>query len=355
MAPRSWFTLAVGAAALVVLVASIACSGPAPGQTQQGPPAAQGNLELTKVEIATARDAQTATQLIIANAKGLFKKRGLDEVTIKYFSSGGELIQAMAGKSIHMGTPGGVPSSNARAGGVPIKVLAPVSDVTGPQKLVVKPGITKPQDLYGKKVGLLKGTTPELFFQSVVQRYGLDAGRIETVNLGPTEMVTAFSRGDLHAVFIWQPHALRVQRAGGNVLMTGTTSFMAGQEGPQRLFGDYAVFIVLDDFLAKNPRTIRAMLAALADATVFVQTNFDESAEIVGKELNIAVEDLKIILSENKYTMIVNQQFADDLNKLADFLHSRGVLKQQIKMSDAIDVGPMRDVRPEWVTLAPAK
>ncbi len=341
----------VGAVSLVVLLALAVSPAPAPPR----PAAAQGGVELTRVEFGTARDPQTATQLIIANAKGFFKKHGLEAVTIRYFSAGGELIQAVAGKSLHLGTPGGVPSNNARAAGVPIKVLAPVSDVTGPQKLVVKPGISKPADLYGKKVGLLKGTTPELFFQSVVQRYGLEAARIETVNMNATEMVAAFMRGDVQAVFIWQPNALKVQRAGGNVLLTGTTSFLAGQEGPQRLFGDYAVFIVSEEFLAKNPRTTRALLAALADATVYVQTNFDDAVEIVSKELNIPPDDLKIIMNENKYTMIVNQQFADDLDRLADFLYSRGGLKSKIKMSDSIDVGPLREVRAEWVTYAPKK
>jgi ABC-type nitrate/sulfonate/bicarbonate transport system substrate-binding protein len=308
-------------------------------------------LEMTALAIGTAKDPNLGTELVIAREKGFFKAVGLD-VELKYFPSGGDLSAAIVGGSLAVGSSGSTPTTTLRGAPFPIKILAQMSDISGAQQIIVKSEIQRPEDLYGKRVGMLKGTSSEIMVDSMARAYGLDLGKIERVSMGPTEMLSSFIRGDLQAVSLWEPHATRARKGGsGRILLSGTTSYVLGREGPSRIYGDHSTLFATEDFIRKNPKTVRAALEALARAVEYVERDPDGANVILAKEFGMSTEDMRDIMKVNRYQMVIDQVMVDDLNRIAEFLFSLGKLKSKQAVLEWIDTAPLRDVRPEWVKI----
>lgn len=239
----------------------------------------------TKIAIGTAKDPNLAAQVIIARDKGFFKEAGLD-ATISDFPSGGDLMAAFVGGSVQIATAGATPVITLGARPFSIAIVAQVSDISGAQQLLVHEGVNSLEQLYGKKIGVLKGTASEALFNSIVKGYHLDASKFEIVNLGPTEMLQAFVRSQVDAVALWEPHSTRAREAGkGKTLVSGTTSFIPGKEGPRRVYGDHAVLFTSQDFARKDGDTVKKVITALDRANAYLKSNRKEAVEILAKAI----------------------------------------------------------------------
>jgi len=308
-------------------------------------------LEMTTLVIGTAKDPNLGTELVIAREKGYFKAVGLD-VELKYFPSGGDLSAAIVGGSLAIGSSGSTPTTTLRGAPFPIKILAQMSDISGAQQIIVKPEIRRPEDLHGKRIGMLKGTSSEIMVDSMAKAYGVDLGKVERVSMGPTEMLSGFIRGDLPAVSLWEPHSTRARKGGsGRILLSGTTSYVPGREGPDRIYGDHSTLFATEDFIRKNPKTVRAVLEALARAVDYVEKDPTGATAVLANEFGMPADDMREIMKVNRYQMVIDQVMIDDLNRIAEFLFSLGKLKSKQPVTEWIDTAPLREVRPEWVRI----
>jgi ABC-type nitrate/sulfonate/bicarbonate transport system substrate-binding protein len=308
-------------------------------------------LEVTKLVIGTAKDPNLGTEIVIAREKGFFKALGLD-VDVKYFPSGGDLTAAIVGGSVALGSSGSTPTTTLRAVPYPIKIVAQMSDISGAQQIIVKPEIRQPDDLYGKRIGMLKGTSSEFMVDLLAKTYKVDLSKVETVAMGPTEMLSSFIRGDIQAASLWEPHATRARKEGnGKILFSGTTSYVSGHEGPHRIYGDHSTLFGTEEFIRKNPATLRAVLEALARSVEYVEKDPDGANKILASEFGMAPEDMREIMKVNRYQMVIDQLLVDDLNRIAEFLFNVGKIKNKVAVREWLDPAPLRDVRPDWVKI----
>jgi NitT/TauT family transport system substrate-binding protein len=303
----------------------------------------------TKIAIGTAKDPNLAAQLTIARDKGFFKDVGLD-ATISDFPSGGDMMAAFVSGSVQMATVGSTPLITLAARPYPIAILAQVSDISGAQQLVVRTDVNAPEELYGKKVGLLKGTAPEAFFNSIIRDYGLDGSKFEIVNLGAADMMQALLRNQIAAAALWEPHSTRLCATGqGKVLISGTRSFIPGKEGPKRVYGDHAVLFTSRDFAREHGDTVRKVIAALARANDYLRTDRKAAAEILAAAFQLTPAQMETILEENDYTLAIDDQMVADMNMLGQFLASLGKIPKDIDAKSWIDPDPLRSVAPDLV------
>jgi ABC-type nitrate/sulfonate/bicarbonate transport system substrate-binding protein len=311
-----------------------------------------GKPEMTKLEIGTASDPNLGTELIIAREKGFFKEVGLD-ITVRYFPSGGDLSAAIAGGSLFIGSGGSTPSTTLRAAPFPVKILAQQADISGAQQLIVQKEIKKLEDLYGKKIGLMKGTASEILVDSIVQAYKLDPKKFIIVSMGPTEMLTSFARKDVDAVALWEPHTTRARQAGGHILVSGTHNYMGEKPIPNRIYGDHSVLFATEKLIKENPNTVAAILEALARSVEFIEKNRGEALKILATEFKMSEKDMDFIISPqiNIYKMVLDKELVSDLNVLADFLFRVKKINTRINAEEWIDPEPLRKVRPQWVTI----
>lgn len=305
----------------------------------------------TKVIIGTGKDPNLGAPLIVAVEKGYFRDAKLD-VDLKYFPTGGDTIAAFVGGSIHMGSSGSTPTIHLRSRPFPVKIVSRVSDISGAQQLIVKQNVKSLKELYGKKIGVMRGTASDALFNSIVKGYGLDASKFELVNMGPTEMLQGFVRGAVDAVALWEPHSTRARKTGnGKVLVSATHSFMDAKPAAKRVYGDHSVLFASETYIRDNGPAVRAVLTALVRAMDFIDKNRKEAVAILAKELNLAPEDMSDVMNVNRYTLQLDEQMAADLNQLAEFLHGLGRIKSVPKAHEWIDPAPLKAVRADLVKL----
>jgi ABC-type nitrate/sulfonate/bicarbonate transport system substrate-binding protein len=306
----------------------------------------------TKVVIGTAKDPNLGAQIIIARDKGFFKEQDLD-AEVKYFPTGGDLMSGFVGGSVQMGSAGLTPVTLLRGRPYPVKVVAQISDISGAQQLIVHPEIKQLSQLEGKKVALLRGTSPEALWNAIVRAHKeFDPSKVEVINMGATEMIQAFTLGDVDAVILWEPHATRARIVGkGKILISGTHTYLDDNTVDQRMVGDHSLLFASDAFVRDNAATVRSVLAALAKANDFIDNNKNEAVQLLAKEFELEPPVMNTIMGENRYTLQLDDQLAADMDELGAFMKSLNRLPEAPKARDWIDPAPLRAVHPALVRL----
>jgi ABC-type nitrate/sulfonate/bicarbonate transport system substrate-binding protein len=305
----------------------------------------------TKVVIGTAKDPNLAAQIVVARDKGFFKDAGLD-ADIKLFPSAGDLMTAVVGGSVSIGSSGATPITTLRSRPFPVKIVAQISDISGAQQLIVRQDLKNMEELYGKKIAIMRGTASESLFNSFAGAYGFDAAKVELVNMAPVEMLTSFSRGTVDAIAVWEPHATRARKiAKGKTLVSGTKSMIAGKEGDRRIYGDHSTLFATEAFIKSEPNTLKAVLLALIRAGDFIETNKAEATAIFVKEFGLDPADMTDVMAANRYTLAINDELVRDLDQVAGFLYGLKRIQSQPKAREWIDAEPLRAAQPKLVTI----
>jgi ABC-type nitrate/sulfonate/bicarbonate transport system substrate-binding protein len=311
---------------------------------------AQAQVETKSFQLWTSRDAQQGALPVVAMRKGFFDKEGL-KVEVKFVSSGSEIPAGMAGGTIPIAIASWTNPMAMVANGVPARILAGTTDVSGAQQMVVKKDgpIKTPKDLEGKKVALTRIGLVMSILERMCKEYGCDVSKITLVNMAPQEIVLAFQRGEVDAIQTWEPWAIYATQQGGRVLMSATESFVQGREGKKRIDSVYAAVFAREDFVAKNPKTVQATLRGLKNAAEWLEANRDAAADIVAKDINIPKPIVLGTFAKTYNQVIMNADWAREFEEKAVYLAQLKELKRAPTAKDVIDVGPLKQVCPACV------
>ncbi len=313
--------------------------------------ASQAQVETKSFQIWTSRDAQQGALPVVAMRRGFFEKEGLN-VEVKFVSSGSEIPAGMAGGTIPMAIASWTNPMAMVANGVPARILAGTTDVSGAQQMVVRKDgpIKTPKDLEGRKVALTRIGLVMSILEKMCKEYGCDVSKITLVNMAPQEIVLAFQRGEVDAIQTWEPWAIYATQQGGRVLMSATESFIAGKEGKKRIDSVYAAVFARDDFVAKNPKTVEAALRALKNAAEWLEANRDAAADIVSKDINIPKPIVLGTFDKTFNQVTMSADWAKEFDEKARYLAGLKELKQVTTAKEVIDVRPLKQVCPACVT-----
>jgi ABC-type nitrate/sulfonate/bicarbonate transport system substrate-binding protein len=316
-------------------------------------PLTRATADVTEISMGVSQSPQLCAQIVVALEQGLFKKEGLTP-QIRWTPSGREFAEAFASRAVVMGTSGEQPAINLQARGLPIRIFAQLSEMSDSLGAVVKKDVQKPEDLHGRKVAFFPGTTSELLFQSFVRRYKLDPARMQQFHMDMAESVAAFTRGDVDAIFGWEPNVTRAVQAGGKVLASGSQSFVPGQEGPHRMTPGHGVLSINTDFARDNPRTVRAVLKALVAANEFLQDrkNVSTVAAWMNKHTNMAVPLIETTMRATKYSLALDPTLAEDMAVTMQFMLDKKQIKDKRAPADLYVLEPLRETAPALATLS---
>jgi NitT/TauT family transport system substrate-binding protein len=307
-------------------------------------------VETKSFQIWTSRDAQQGALPVVAMRKGFFEKEGLS-VEVKFVSSGSEIPAGMAGGTIPIAIAAWTNPMAMVANGVPARILAQTTDVSGAQQMVVRKDgpIKTPKDLEGRKLALTRIGLIVSILEKMCKEYGCDVSKITLVNMAPQEIVLAFQRGEVDAIQTWEPWAIYATQQGGRVLMSATESFIAGKEGKKRLDGVYAAVFARDDFVAKNPKTIEATLRGLKNAAEWLEANRDAAADIVAKDINIPKPIVLGTFAKTYNQISMTADWAKEFDEKASYLAGLKELKQPTSAKEVFDPRPLKQVCPACV------
>jgi ABC-type nitrate/sulfonate/bicarbonate transport system substrate-binding protein len=305
-------------------------------------PATADELEIKRVVLGQAKGAGQSAQFPLAIGHHLFDQ-GLD-VSMTYFNSAAEMNEALASGSVHISATGDVPTIGLMAHKGPAKCVAPLTDFSSDQGMVVRKEITEPKQLEGAKLALTKGTVATMLIGLYIKKHGLDEKKIGLIHMTAPEQIPAFITGDIDGLICWEPW-----------LWTATQK-VPGAHVLQRalgLFKTYNLLLASDQYIAKYPNTVKAVLRGLVKANDRIQTadGQAQAAQFVHRNEmpGMATDVLLSMMKQRTFTMMVDQPLVDDLQKMTDFLLSIGRINQRIEVREWLRPALLREVRPELV------
>ena len=214
----------VAMAALGAAVALLAVSMPAAG-------ASAGQLET--VTIATAPFEPTALAFY-ANARGLFRKYGIEAKLVVTADPGAAVAAMLAGDAQFASTHAGSPAL-LRSKGVPVKLVAAgalYKKAAPTAGLVSARGkrFAAPRELVGKRVGYdAPGSIAHVALMKWLKQGGVRDGDVTLVRAAFPDQIGALSRGDIDAAVLPEPYLTVAMHQGGKLVAPIFQSVCAGE------------------------------------------------------------------------------------------------------------------------------
>lgn len=275
--------------------------------------------------------------------RGIFAEAlGPNRLETQTFNAGPAAVEALLSGAIDATYIGPNPAINAyvKSGGKAVRIISGAT--SGGAALVVKPGITTPAQLKGKKLA-----TPQLGnTQDVALRYWLSQQGLKTdpqgggdVSIVPQEnaqTLETFKAGAIDGAWLPEPWSTRlVREAGAHVLVDEATLWPGGRFVTTHL-------LVRTEFLEQHPAAVRALLRGQVEANDFVNGDpataqrvvNDVIARITGKRLADPV-----IAAAWEHLTFTNDPVASSLRASAKHAEAVGLL-------DRVDLDGIYDLRP---------
>jgi NitT/TauT family transport system substrate-binding protein len=203
--------------------------------------------------------------LTIAERLGHFKEQGL-EVTINDFRGGAQSLQALAGGSVDVVTGAYEHTIRMQAKGQDVRAVIELGRFPGIVLGVRKDranAYKSPADLKGMKIGVsAPGSSTNFFVMYLLAKAGLkptDASYIG-VGIGPS-VIAAVIKGEIDAMSNLDPMMTKLELDGQIKVVADTRT----EEGTRAIFGGAnpaAVLYAKQDFIARNPNTMQALVNA---------------------------------------------------------------------------------------------
>lgn len=178
---------------------------------------------------AKAADVTIGFQLVYGPWKtqmDTIKKEGLAGKSVEFvkFTSGTEVINAMASGSIDISLNGSSPSAAGFSRGVDLQVIYVYDNINDAEALVVNDKITSPQDLRGKTIAVPFGSTTHFHMMFALEQLNINPKDLRVIDMSPPDMVAAWERGDIDGGFVWDPALGRMKEKGRVLITSGDLS-----------------------------------------------------------------------------------------------------------------------------------
>jgi sulfonate transport system substrate-binding protein len=223
----------------------------------------------------------THATAIVGVEDGIFAK-ALKGNTLKTqtFNAGPEATQALLSGAIDATYIGPGPSTNAyaKSGGQAVRVISGAT--SGGAALVVKPSITSPKDLKGKKIATPQlGNTQDIALRFWLKQQGFattqeGGGDVKVLPQENSQTVDTFGTGAIDGAWVPEPYLSRLVNAGGKVLVDEKTLWPGGKFVTTNL-------LVRTDFLKAHPDVVKQLLEGQVAANKAVNDDPAHAQQVV--------------------------------------------------------------------------
>jgi NitT/TauT family transport system substrate-binding protein len=266
-------------------------SGPADVAVAPGAPASSAPAPpLRQLRVANAATTPTNLPVWLAADGGYFRRHGLD-VEVLSLRSGPTLQAALIAREVDIAVGGYAAAVLAKAGGADVVMLGTLFN-RPVASLVVRPGIQRPEDLRGKRLGVQAvGGSVWARGMMALEKYGLDPDRDEiavlTIGDQPT-LGMALLAGSIDAAPIGPTIFVPL-------LQQGFAAWDLAALGVREIT---QVFVVTTAFRDEEQDTLERFLRAMAEAVAYLKGTTNDPArrqhalEIAGRNLSVPPEQV---------------------------------------------------------------
>ncbi|PGL73362.1 ABC transporter substrate-binding protein [Bacillus sp. AFS055030] len=274
------------------------------------------------------------TGLFVAKEKGYFKEQGLDVDIISPGETGAD--QLVASGKADFGVSYQESITQARVQNVPIvSIAAIIQHNTSGFASPVNKEIKSPKDFVGKTYGGWGSPVEKAILKSLMAEENANVNKLNIVNMGDADFFTAVKR-DIDFAWIYQG-------------WTGIEAELRGEKLNMIYLTDYSkkldyytpVLATNEKMISKNPKTVKAFVAAASKGYNFAIDNPKEAASILIKDN----PDLDKKLVEKSQEWLASK-YKDDADRwgeqklsvwknYADFLAENKLLEGNFKPKEA--------------------
>ena len=202
------------------------------------------------------------TPMQVARAAGTFDAATGWTIEWRQFGSGTEVIAAMASGDVQVAELGSSPLAIGTSQGLEIQLFMIAQGLGTAESLIATKtsGITKLEDLKGKKIAVPVGSTAHYSLMGGLTHAGIAETDVTIMNLPADQIAAAWDSGQVDAAFIWEP----VQN---QILQTGTFIVGADQTAAWG-FPTFDGWVVNAEFAAANPDAMIAFAKTMNEANM---------------------------------------------------------------------------------------
>jgi sulfonate transport system substrate-binding protein len=217
--------------------------------------------------------------LVLKNQKWVEEEFQKDGLEIQWTQSLGsnKALELLRSKSVDFGSTAGAAALLGRANGNPIKAVY-VYDNPEWAALVTRAGsgISRLQDLKGKRIAVTRGTDPHIFLLRALASVGLGENDIELIPLQHPDGKIALQRGAVDAWSGLDPYTAQLE------VEQGYTIFFRNKE-----WNSYGILNVRETFAKEHPDLVRRVLASYEKARYWTLEHQDEARQILANAAHL--------------------------------------------------------------------
>jgi NitT/TauT family transport system substrate-binding protein len=244
---------------LITLIAALGCN------SNQG-------VDKEAIPFALGMGGQLYSGLIvIAEERGYFEDSGLD-LTINRYQSGLHATEALLRNEVDLSTAATLVFVAKLPEHDDLRIFATIATADVNEIVARKDrGITSPQDLKGKRIGVTNNTTSAYYASTFLALNAIRPSEVELVDINPAQLAEALAQGEVDAISTWDLYVYEAKQKLGDNAVSWQAQNMQ----------DYHWLILGKERLARHTEAVERFFIALKKAEEFVRTNNDEARKII--------------------------------------------------------------------------
>lgn len=262
-------------------------------QTVQQPP----QPRLTNITIDPGHTA-SSTLLMIAKDQGYFAQRGLNVTFVESPSASVAIQNLLDGKN-DFGFLHEYSISDPVLFGKTVRVIGTLSKSDVDYIVARKDrGITWPQDLEGKRIGVTKGSNREYFLDRFFVLNGLSTENVTIMDFQPAPLVEAVARGNVDAACSAEPYVYQMrQKMGENAVVWPVN---LGQHAQYSL-------VCNEITIREHPDIVQGLLSAVLEAEIYANSHPEEAKKIARKQTNFDEQYMEQDWNNHRFSVGLSQ------------------------------------------------
>ncbi len=263
---------------------------------------------------------------LLMKDKGILEEKVKAQgTTVRWVLSLGsnKALEFLNAGSIDFGSSAGAAALLAKIQGNPIKSIYAYSKPEWTALVTTaKSGITKVEDLKGKRIAVTRGTDPHIFLERALADHGLSDKDVSLVLLQHPDGKIALIKGDVDAWAGLDPMMAAAE------LEDGAKLFYRNPDA-----NTWGVLDVREDFAAKHPEAVKTVIAAYEEARLYALAHPDELKAILARSAKVTDA---VAARQLERTVLSHPQMNDDERKS---IEAAGIALQKSGIIDAgVDV-----------------